>query len=171
MNDELSAEALRRAFDRAFAEAPRDDAQAGEELVALQLGGEGYLLPLAELSGLVVGRRIVALPTTAPAFLGVVGIRGTVVPVYDLGALLGHPRAESSPRWLAISKEPRVGFAFDRFVGQVRRPRADSPSERVTSAHVREAVRISGVIQRVIDVRSVLAALATNARASAEAGG
>jgi len=169
MSDESSVAALRQAFDRGFAEAPSDVARNDEELVGLQLGGDGYLLPLAELSGLVVGRRIVALPSVAPAFLGVVGIRGIVTPVYDLGALLGYPRGESSPRWLAISKDPRVGLAFDRFVGQLRRPRTDAPSERVTSAHVREAVRISGVIQRVIDVRSVLAALATNARGSAGA--
>jgi purine-binding chemotaxis protein CheW len=151
---------LRRAFDELFARAPAGATVKAEELLVVQLGVDRYLLPLADLAGLVADRRLVALPTATPAFRGVVGVRGAIVPAWDLGTLLGYPATERSPKWLAITKTPRIGLAFTSFGGQLKRPSsAGSSADRHDDAHVREAVRIEGIVYRIIDVRSILAAI------------
>lgn len=151
---------LRRAFDELFARAPAGATGKADELLAVQLGVDRYLLPLSDLAGLVADRRVVALPSATPAFLGVVGVRGAIVPAWDLGTLLGYPAGERSPKWLAITKTPRIGLAFASFGGQLKRPSsASNAAERSDGAHVREAVRVDGRVYRIIDVRSILAAI------------
>ena len=155
-----SAAEMRRAFDELFARAPVGATTKADELLAVQLGTDRYLLPLADLAGLVADRRVVALPSATAAFLGVVGVRGAIVPAWDLATLLGYPATERSPKWLAITKTPRIGLAFASFGGQLKRPSsAGLPAERHEGAHIREAVRIEGVVYRIIDVRSILAAI------------
>lgn len=156
-----SVDELRRAFDDAFARQATEAGTRAAELLAVPFGADHYLLPLRELTGLLVDRRITALPTRNPKFLGVVGIRGTVLPVWDLGALLGQPASERAPRWLATASTPRVGLAFGRFDGHVRLPHdaLGSAPDRDAGAHVRAIVRTGGVLQRVVDLQSILAAI------------
>ncbi len=61
------------------------------------------------------------MPTTAAELLGVIAVRGTIVPVYDLRVLLGIP-PRGAPRWtvLAPSTGPVAAFAFDGFDGHLR---------------------------------------------------
>jgi chemotaxis signal transduction protein len=121
VNGSTRAEELRLAFDRSFVEAPRALADEDEEFLTIEVSGDTYAVRLKQLAGLFADRRIVALPTAVPAFLGVVGFRGQVVPVYGLRALLGYPSGEGLPRWFVLAGErPWVGLAFDRPAGQVR---------------------------------------------------
>ena len=108
------ASELRDAFDRGFAAAPAADGGARHELLRIELAGEPYALALADLSSLHVDLEIVAVPARTPALLGVIALRGAIVPVFDLRRLLGLA-ATRPPRWLVV-----VGanaFAFDQFIG------------------------------------------------------
>lgn len=95
------AAALRREFDAAFAVA---QAAGGEErvpLLGLRIRGDAYAVPLTALRGLAGDWQAVPLPGASPALHGLAGIRGELVPVYDLGAVLGYPGNEAC-RWLAL---------------------------------------------------------------------
>jgi purine-binding chemotaxis protein CheW len=160
------AELLRRDFDQAFA-APARRAQAGTEaLLAIRVAGEGFALRLSALAGLFADRRIVPLPGTAPELLGIAGLRGGLVAVYDLRALLGFPRGES-PRWLALVRGGNLlGIAFDELDGSLQvDPHDVSPA--TGPAHrgmAREVVRTGGVLRPVLDVASIVETIRRPAR-------
>lgn len=111
---------LRRGFDRAFAEPPREQADAPVDLLAIQVANHPYALRLGEVAGLLADRRIVGLPSQVPDFLGVLGFRGRIIPAYSLRGLLGYPRGGTA-RWLVLTGPPElVGLAFDGYEGHVR---------------------------------------------------
>jgi len=113
-------EALRREFDRSFAEPVRRHDEEHVELLAVRAGGRPYALRLAQTAGLYPDRPVTPLPGPLPALLGLAGFAGTVVPIYDLAALLGHPIGEK-PRWLVLAAGlPALGLAFHQLDGHVR---------------------------------------------------
>jgi chemotaxis signal transduction protein len=138
------ASELRAAFDRGFAEAPVVEAGGGLELLRIELAGEPYAVALSAISSIHVDLRIVDVPATAPALLGVIALRGAILAVYDLRALLGLATARA-PRWLVISNG--VGFAFDGFTGHVRVPDARDANG---------VVEVSGRLHPIIDLGGVL---------------
>ncbi len=159
------AETLRREFDEAFARvAGRQDTPV-EDLLAIRVSGDPYALRLAECAGLFVDRTVTPLPTPVPELLGLAGFRATLVPVYDLRALLGYPRGES-PRWM-VSATGRavVALAFDAFEAHVRVESAslvadDTPAQR----HAPRLARLPGGARPLLSVPSLLEAI--EARAS-----
>ena len=111
---------LRRDFDRSFAEPVRRHDEEHVELLAIRAGGRRYALRLAQSAGLHPDRPVTPLPGPLPALLGLAGFAGTVVPIYDLAALLGHPIGEK-PRWLVLAAGlPALGLAFHQLDGHVR---------------------------------------------------
>ena len=157
---------LRRELDRAFAE-PARRAQAGTEtLLAIRIAGQGFALRLSALAGLFADRRIIPLPGTAPELLGIAGLRGGLVAVYDLRALLGFPRGES-PRWLALVRSGSLtGLAFEELDGSLQvDPHDVSPA--TGPAHrglTPEVVRTGGVLRPVLDVASIVETIMRPAR-------
>ena len=160
---------LRRAFDQSFAEAPSPHAIALENLLHVRLGDMPYALRLAEMSGLFVDLDITPVPALVSELLGLAGIRGSLVPVYDLRAILGH-RPDTKARWLVLAANAAVGFAFDRFEGHARVPLdaivPQSSAER-GRLHVREVLRAGGVVRPIVSIRSVLEAVTNRVHAVA----
>jgi chemotaxis signal transduction protein len=146
---------LRAAFVRGFADAPAPDAPT-EDLLAVRVGTAPCALPLADLRGLHHRRPIVALPGGPPGFLGIVAIRGRVVPAFDLATLVGAP-AGGPAEWLAIAAtEPPVGLAFAAYDGFLRLPR-DADAEAGAGPRV---VHVGDVARDVVHLPDVLRALA-----------
>jgi chemotaxis signal transduction protein len=137
------ADELREAFDRGFAEAPAVVSGAGYELLRIELAGEPYVVPLADVTSLHVDLRIVPVPATAPTLLGVIALRGAILAVYDLRALLGLATARSA-RWIVVANG--VGFAFDGFAGHLR----------VDDVSVRGVVEFEGRLHPIVDLKGVL---------------
>ncbi|HWF84777.1 MAG TPA: chemotaxis protein CheW [Vicinamibacterales bacterium] len=156
------ATVLREAFDRSFAQAPSAGAAAVDDLLAISLRGDRYALRLGELSGLFADKTVTWLPSPVAALLGIAGFRGTVLPVYDLGMLLGRPKA-AAPRWLAVAKAAPLALAFDGFDGLLR-ARADDvvrdarPEPR--GRHIREILH-GDIARPIIHVASILETLVT----------
>src|SRR5689334_2101663 len=94
--------ALRAEFDGSFGQPVRPPDAEHAELLALRAGGRRYALRLAQTSGLHPDRPVTPLPGPVTALLGLAGFGGTIVPVYDLAALLGHPGPDQ-PRWLVLA--------------------------------------------------------------------
>ncbi len=164
MSEPRLAEALRAAFDEGFTRPTANAPAATLDLLAVEIAGQAYALRVAELQQIAACHAPVAIPSDAPALLGLVGVRGAVLPVFSLAVLLGHAAATASPAWMVIvdAGGEAIALAFDQLVGHRRIPvdalRAD-PHERRVHDHVRAAVRIDGVARGVIDLPSVTATL------------
>jgi purine-binding chemotaxis protein CheW len=162
MNDPLPswgarAADLRREFDRSFAEAPPARAESLADLLAIRVRGEPYALRLAQVSGLFVARRITPLPSPVPELLGIADFSGAIVPVYDLGALLGE-RVQAGQRWLVVAAEAAIALAFEGFDGHLREPAASIASEPSGrgSRHVQEVLRTAGSVRPIVHLTSIL---------------
>lgn len=162
------ADALRREFDAAFAAPAELLASDQVELLLIKVAGRPYALRLTEISGLMPTRKIVALPTRVSELIGIVGLRGGLVPIYQLAGLLGHEdRTGQALPWLILVGAPDpVGLMFDVFEGHVR-ARGDQlmasagDGRAIPTFHLRRA----GEPPRpVVEVAAVIEAIERRAR-------
>jgi purine-binding chemotaxis protein CheW len=153
---------LRTGFDRSFAEPPRRHDLESCELLAIRAGDNRYVLRLSQTSGLFSDRPITPLPGPLAALLGIAGFSGSIVPVYDLGALLGHPTAET-PRWLVLATgAPVVALAFHELDGHLRVPTASIVGEADQHGRrgcLRGMVPLPDGTRAIVDVPSVRTAV------------
>jgi len=158
---------LRREFDESFSRVAGRDEAPLEDVLAIQVAGDGYALRLAECAGLFADRRVAALPTTVPELLGLVGFRATLVPVYDLRALLGYPRG-GTPRWMvSTAGDALVALAFDAFEAHLRVERSLLVADDAPAVpHAPRVARLPGGARPLISVPSLLAAIEAMARRS-----
>jgi chemotaxis signal transduction protein len=154
---------FRHAFDHAFAVAPVTTRGTFEDLLAIRVAGDPYALRVRDITGLVVSRKIVPLPSRRSELLGIAGIRGSLVAVYSLAALLGYAVDSKSTAWLALAgAPPPVGLAFEEFEGFLRVRSGDvyaAPSAEGTRPHAFEVVRVENQSRRVVDIPATLEAL------------
>lgn len=151
------AASLRAEFDAQFATAPVLGQESGERFLILGVGRDRLLCRLAHVGGLHVGHRIVPVPSTKPALLGIVGLRGAIVPVYALGAALGFPPDEAS-RWLVTAASAPLAFAVGRFERHVEIPR-DRIVPRGNAGCLREAAAVGPDTLSIVDLPAVAAQL------------
>jgi chemotaxis signal transduction protein len=152
---------FRSAFDQVYAVPPPALAsEHSENLLAIRLAGGPYAMRVSQITGLATDRKIIVLPSPVPELLGVAGIRGGLVPVYSLAALLGHSHEVNHPRWLALcgAEEP-VGLAFGDFEGYLKVSSSqifvDSRNHAIRE-HVRDAVRTADVVREIVNIPSVV---------------
>jgi purine-binding chemotaxis protein CheW len=154
------AAAMRAEFDRGFAQARRTERLDSERLLALTVGGDPYALRMEEITSVAVDRRITPLPGPLPELAGIIGLRGTILPVYDLPRLLGYPSAGPG-RWLAVLSAAPVAVAFATFEGYIVRPGGSITFELADgdSRHVRVVARAADFVRPVISLASVVEAI------------
>jgi purine-binding chemotaxis protein CheW len=147
---------LRHDFDSAFAEPARPWEEDLEKFLAIRVGSSPYALRLAQIAGIDVDRRAVAVPGPLPELLGIIGVRGRVVPVYSLAALLGVT-SPAAPRWVALTAESDLGLAFEHVEGYRAARAADVlASEAAAGAHCPETLRLGGASFGIINVPSIV---------------
>lgn len=152
---------LRDAFDQTFAiPAASQAAEQMESLLSIRLAGDPYAIKVNEISGLVNNRKTVAFPSRVPESLGVAGIRGGLVPVYSLPALLGYSQDAGQPRWLALcGSEDLVCLAFSDFEGYLRVPLAQlyaAEQKDETRARAKHVLRMADVVRVVVSIPYLL---------------
>ncbi len=118
--------------------AARGRARPGEEsllreLLAFELNGDRYAVPIERVREIVRMRLITPVPRVPEAILGVISLRGAIIQVLDLRRRLGLPPAETSRRTRIV-----VIHGEDR---QVTGLLVDAVSEvlRVTNDEIRPA--------------------------------
>jgi len=117
----LSVAEIRRSFDAEFASPRALPDEQLEDLLAIRLAGDPYALKLSDVELIDARRKIVPLRGADASVLGVAGVRGQLVAVYDLARLLGYARARSheAPRWIAVVDAERgLAVAFDELEAQ-----------------------------------------------------
>ena len=153
---EITAAQLREQFDRSFAEPERTGGAASEPLLCIRIGGDPWAVRRADVRRLVAHGRIVPVPSTAPAMMGVLGLRGELIPVHSLRALLGY-RAEPPSGWVIVARSAeRLGLAFDFFEGQQIVPAEQLSSAAGPRPHVRAVVAAGGAARSVLDLDSIV---------------
>lgn len=114
------ASALRTEFDRGFAEAPAAPVET-VAILSVRAGATTLALRRAQLARVHVALPLVRLPTRARGLLGVVAVRGRVLPAWDLGMLAGRGAA-TRPRWFAIAAGEPLALAFDELLAHLHVP-------------------------------------------------
>jgi chemotaxis signal transduction protein len=161
---------FRNSFDKAFSlsRATSEDA-AGEDFLTIRIAGDGYAIRLREIAGLVKGRRVVACPSFVPEFQGIAGVRGTLVSVYSLPALLGYSVGAEHAPWLLLCAvrtaegvDETIGFAFPEFSGFVRalptqvHSAADQDAPSGQSVRTAQFLRLGGELRAIVAIRRLL---------------
>lgn len=151
------AASLRRAFDRSFAEPEPVTRDVPERFLAITIADAAYAVRLREVAALAAVRGIAVLPGARPEQLGVAAHRGTLVAVFDLGALLGHAPC-ADPRWLLLcGTGEAIGLAIARLDGQLEGASDVRPVGAAASAHRHVDGIVAGTPTRsIIDIASII---------------
>ena len=125
--------------------------------MTIRVATDGYAIRLWEIGGLVKGRRIVACPSHMPEFQGIAGVRGALVSVYSLPALLGYHIDTSRAPWLMLcAAEGTVGFLFPEFTGFSRALPGQVHSETGRNAPSAQSARTAHVLRSGGEVRPII---------------
>jgi purine-binding chemotaxis protein CheW len=155
---------LRRGFDHGFTLPAAEEVDDLLDLLLVRIGREPYALRLAQLGALEADRTITPVPSENTELLGIAGVRGTVVAVFDLASLLGSPRPEST-RWIVLAKGAPLAFAFNVFDGQVGvRPDTIASAGVGRGALVPEVVMKDSTHIPLLDVPALVTSLEGRAR-------
>jgi chemotaxis signal transduction protein len=152
---------LRNSFDRA--RAIPSSARAVEQvegLLSIRVCGDHYAIRISEISGLANDRKVVPFSSSIPELLGVAGIRGGLVSVYSLAALLGYSREAEQARWLVLCEaEESVGLAFSDFEGYLPVPLTQvyaTDQRDAARAHVKHVLRTADLVCAVVSIPDIL---------------
>lgn len=89
-------------FDNDVAADVMDAIREEEIRVCLfSMGGDLYAIPVDLLTEIIITQKIFPVPTTPPHVLGVINLRGNIVPIVDIREALSLPR-QSVPGQIAI---------------------------------------------------------------------
>ena len=153
---------LRRTFDQSFAAPPPAPAPQQQDLLLVRVAGAPYAMRLAQIAGVFADQPVAPLPGPVAELLGVAAFRGTLVPVYDLAALLGHPPA-TAPRWLVLAGTgSTLALAFDAVDGH-RRIAATGVAAAAGSGHVSGVAHLDAGVRPILNLPAVAAEIAARA--------
>lgn len=93
------------------------------EFVTLKAGGQSFCIEITQIREIRRWSPVTALPQAEQAVLGVMNLRGAVIPIVDLAARLGLGACDASPRHVIM-----VVAVGDKTVGLL----VDSVSEILT---------------------------------------
>ena len=93
-----------------------DEGIASENLLIFQLAGESFALRLASIAEIIRPPNLAHMPLVPPSLLGLANLRGSVLPVISLRALLQLPVIEinEQTRVIVLRGAAEVGFVVDR---------------------------------------------------------
>jgi purine-binding chemotaxis protein CheW len=117
-----SALAQRLLDERAaqLARNPTITPETGTDVMLFRLGREQFAVEMSVLRATQPARGLTPVPSTPAHIAGVLNVRGEIVTVLDLGAVLGIARAPSDEDTyvlLADGPEGQVGLLVDEVVG------------------------------------------------------
>jgi purine-binding chemotaxis protein CheW len=122
--------------------------------VRIRVGGEHYALPVAGVLEVAPMGEISPVPGAPRPVLGVRNLRGQVLPVVDLGAVLGVAAGGGHSRILvAESGSRRAGLAVESVLGVAELPEPTTPAE---SGCLVGAALVDGDLVGVVDLEATL---------------
>lgn len=98
---------------------------AAADFLTFRLGDDEFCLPVSAVQEIRTWSEPTPLPRAEPALLGVINLRGTILPVIDLARRLGLPCRGDISRRVIIVTEDRgrlAGLVVDRVADILRLP-------------------------------------------------
>ena len=88
---------------------------SSQQLVVFSLGAEEYALPIAAVHEIIRFTEPRSVASDSAWVRGVIGLRGKIIPIFDLAARVGLPAADSAPRKIVIvdTGTDQVGVTVD----------------------------------------------------------
>ena len=140
------------------------------QFVTIDVHGRSYALPIGVVIEFRTWIEPTPVPHSPPYMLGIIHIRGEIVPVFDVGARLGHgPTAPSSQHVITLVQTPAeqvVGLLVDD-VSDIRAV----PEVTALSAGESDAAEIESVIEFGDSVLGVINVSALCGSTPSEGGG
>jgi chemotaxis signal transduction protein len=140
------------------------DVQPGEEIriCLFSIGDDTFAIPVDALTEIIIPQKIFPIPTTPSHVLGVINLRGNIVPVVDIRPALSLPR-HSVPGQIAILKPGAMmlGIVVDNVSAVIPVPESsirtlpNDEAEQQT-ANRNRARFLKGIIQREGGVAALL---------------
>ncbi len=86
-----------------------------QQLVVFSLGAEEYALPIAAVHEIIRFTEPRSVASDAAWVRGVIGLRGKIIPIFDLAARVGLPAPDSAPGKIVIvdTGTDQVGVTVD----------------------------------------------------------
>lgn len=151
---------LRRAFDDSFSTAPQPRVELFERLLLVRAAGQPLAIRMKQIARLEASRPVLSVPSRIPELLGVAAFRGSLAPVYDLGALLGFEGSRAPGRWVALTAgNPTIALNLDQMEGQVDVEPTSLSRSPDTERAFQKIVRTGSVVRVVPDIPALVAAL------------
>ena len=122
----LKFEDLKRAFDLTFQQPLVERGQELVHLLIVRIGTARFALKVADLAGLARAQTIVPIPGADSELLGIAGLKGRMVAVYSLAAMIGSPELSiEQNQWMVLCRcEKEIALAFTAVTGTMMVPRA-----------------------------------------------
>lgn len=145
-------------------EAPDPEQTPARRACVVQVGGRPFAVDVADAREVVVLDATTPVPGAPASVLGVMNLRGNVLPVVEARPLLGLPVAAASGRGHALVLavgEWRAAIPIDRVLGLTAFETAGPPTGRGDHGGLAagELTPESGGPATLLDARAVLAAL------------
>lgn len=137
---------------------------AAQEIVSFAIGAQAFCFDIAHVLEIRGWTQTTSLPHAPDYVIGMMNLRGTVLPVLDLSLRLGLGKTDPGPRHVIIIArvdDRIVGFLVDAVsdIIMVREgdllPTPDVSSPR-TQAYIRGVYAIEDRLVRALDVHQVL---------------
>ena len=156
---------LRQAFDCTFAMPSSLASSEFQDLLTIRIAGDPYAIRLFDITEIISEQRVFSVPSVTPNLLGLVGIRGRILPVFSLSSMLGYGTDLDSPRWMILcgSEEP-IALAFSDFDGYLRLPSSSLHADenfRATYEHVKYVNQVASTPDGARPVISIPLIMAT----------
>ena len=142
-------------------EEEEEEREVYETWVEFRLAGELYALPVAQVREILRVRQITPVPHPPFPVIGVINLRGRVVPLLDLRARLGLPDpapGADSRVVLVESQKRRIGLLVDGVerVAQLARSAMQTPDAGTRSPEVRGLHSADDHQTRLLDLTAIL---------------
>src|SRR5262245_51737845 len=98
---------------------PEEQRESGsEQYLTFVLGGEEYGVTILQVQGIQGWDRVTPIPGTPEFILGVINLRGAIVPILDLRKRFGMPASDFGPTTVVIVVRVAAG-RHERTLGLV----------------------------------------------------
>jgi chemotaxis signal transduction protein len=125
--------------------------------VRVRAGAEDYALPVDSVLEVAEFGQVTPVPGSPPEVLGVRNLRGQVLPVIDLAALLGLANDARLERIIVAGDgDRRAGLAVEAVLDVAD---VSAPAEESHSPYLMGATLIDGTLVGVVEVEAVLAGI------------
>ncbi len=141
---------------------PKDDEGATVQVLEFLLGTERYAVDAFSVREVNVLKEITPVPRTPDFILGVIGVRGRICSVVDLGRIFGLPPSEPGPEARAIvmaSRTMEFAIRADEVVGmrQISTASLQTSLPTLTGARQKYLRGVTAERVAVLDAQRLLA--------------